>query len=70
LFYIAWDVVFLVGDVSTMTAFWAHVGGFLAGLLIAITCAFMGWLRPEEDEQTLLQMVGIQGRNPVRFVQR
>ena len=70
LFYVAWDVVFLVGDTSTTTAVWAHVGGFLAGFLIAIACAFMWWLRPEEDEQTLLQMVGIQGRNPVRFVQR
>jgi membrane associated rhomboid family serine protease len=58
LFYVAWDALFIVGGVTTTTAAWAHVGGFLAGFLIAFVCAYRGWLRPEEDEQTLLQVLG------------
>lgn len=62
LFYVAWDLLFIVVGAQTSTAVWAHVGGFAAGFLIAFLCASRGWLRPEEDEQTLLQILGVRGR--------
>lgn len=59
LFWIAWDVLFLGIGAETSTALWGHVGGFVAGFAIAMLCAWTGWIKPTQDEQTLLQVFGI-----------
>ncbi len=59
LFYVAWDVTFILLGAGGSVALWAHVGGLLAGFVIAFVAAYVGWLRPEEDEQTLLQVLRI-----------
>ncbi len=56
LFWVAWDVLFLGLGAETDTALWAHVGGFLVGFSIAMICALTGWIKPTQDEQTLLQI--------------
>jgi len=57
-FWIAWDVLFLVIGSTTPVALWAHVGGFVAGFAVAMLCAKKGFIKPTEDEQTLLQVFG------------
>jgi membrane associated rhomboid family serine protease len=37
-------------------ALWAHMGGFTFGFLAALLCALLGWVKPEEDEETLVQV--------------
>ena len=39
-------------------ALWAHMGGFLTGFSIALLAAWMGWIKPTRDEETLLQVMG------------
>ncbi len=56
-FWVAWDTLFLVLGASTGTAVWAHIGGFAVGFAIATTCALTGWVKPTQDEQTLLQVL-------------
>jgi membrane associated rhomboid family serine protease len=59
LFWVAWDTLFLGLGADTDVALWAHVGGFAAGFGIALVCAFTGWIKPTQDEQTLLQVLKI-----------
>jgi membrane associated rhomboid family serine protease len=59
LFWIAWDVIWLVSGLEFSVAFWGHIGGFLTGLAIALLCAATGWIKPTRDEQTLLQVLGV-----------
>jgi len=35
------------------------VGGFVAGLAVAMLLAATGWVKPKEDEETLLQVLGL-----------
>jgi membrane associated rhomboid family serine protease len=67
--YIAWDIISVMLDLQPGVALEAHLGGFAAGFGVAFTCAYMGWLIPEDDEQTLLQMLNIKGRYKKEFVQ-
>ena len=62
LFWIAWDLFFLIHNAPTQVAHWAHVGGFLTGFIIALVCAFTGLIKPTQDEQTLLDVLGISRR--------
>lgn len=57
-FWVAWDVLFLVIGSTTRVALSAHVGGFVLGFSVAIFCAKTGFIKPTEDEQTLLQVFG------------
>ena len=47
----------LGGDIGI--SLWAHIGGFCAGLAIGLTCALLGIIKPTQDEQTLLQLIGV-----------
>ena len=62
LMWVAWSslVVWhlsLGGDIGI--SLWAHIGGFCAGLAIGLTCALLGLIKPTQDEQTLLQLIGV-----------
>jgi len=59
LFWVAWDLFFLWLQVPLRVALWGHVGGFCGGLSIGLTCALLGWVKPTQDEQTLLQLLGV-----------
>ena len=59
LFWVAWDVFFLWLQVPLRVALWGHIGGFCAGLSIGLTCALLGLVKPTQDEQTLLQLIGV-----------
>ena len=59
LMWVAWDVFFLAIGVSSGVALWAHVGGFVTGLTIALLCLWTGLVKPTQDEQTILQVLGI-----------
>ncbi len=59
LMYLAWDVLYLAVGANVSTALWAHVGGFLAGFGAALLCLLTGRVMPTQDEQTLLQLLGI-----------
>lgn len=58
LLWVAWDVVSLALGSNAGVALWAHLGGFIAGFAIALVCALAGWVKPTQDEQTLLQIFG------------
>ena len=36
LFYIAFDVVYVIGKLESGTAHWAHLGGFISGVAMAM----------------------------------
>ena len=57
LFWVAWDVLYLVLGTSGGVALWAHVGGFAAGFGIAMICALAGLIKPTKDEQTIFQVL-------------
>jgi membrane associated rhomboid family serine protease len=59
LYWVAWDVVSAAAQFSTGTAYMSHIGGFLLGFAVALTCLLGGWLSPTQDEQSLLQAMGI-----------
>ncbi len=59
LFWFAWNVFYLSLGADMGIALWGHVGGFVAGFAIALLCAWTGWIKPTQDEQTLLQVLGI-----------
>ncbi len=59
LFWVAWDIIYLALGANMGVAFWGHIGGFCAGLSIGLTCALVGWIKPTQDEQTLLQLIGV-----------
>lgn len=59
LFWVAWDIFYLALGAELGVAFWGHIGGFCAGLAIALTCALLGLVKPTQDEQTLLQLIGL-----------
>lgn len=56
LYWLLWDIGSLVLDAGGGVAFWAHVGGFASGFGIGMACAALGYVQPNEDEQTLLQV--------------
>ena len=56
IFWIAWDVLYLMLGVATGVALWSHVGGFVCGFAVAILLAFVSIVKPTQDEQTLLQV--------------
>lgn len=58
IFWFAWDVFSLSLGIGGNVALWGHIGGFLTGFLIALLCTGAGWIKPTEDEQTLLQLLG------------
>lgn len=60
--WLLWDVAMLLIGWVGGTAVWAHVGGFAVGFAVAFLFAWMGWIRATQDEQTLLDLLGI----PVR----
>lgn len=55
-YWVAWDVLYLLLGAQTGVALWAHVGGFVFGLAVAIVLAVSGLVKPTQDEQTLLQV--------------
>ena len=59
LLWLAWDVLCLSLDASGGVALWSHVGGFLAGFVLATVVAAAGWSKPTPDEQTLFEMLGV-----------
>ncbi|MGB2824459.1 MAG: rhomboid family intramembrane serine protease, partial [Phycisphaerae bacterium] len=60
LYWVAWDVLCIIWvGTEGPVAYWAHVGGFAAGFAIALLLAATGWVKPKEDERTLLQVFGI-----------
>ncbi len=56
LLWVGWDLLFLALGASMGVALWAHVGGFATGFGIAWLCAAYGWIKPSEDEETLVQI--------------
>lgn len=53
----AWFLLDLWGAFSPEvgnTAYWAHIGGFLAGAIMGVLVTAMGWVRMSEDEATPL----------------
>ncbi len=62
LMWVGWDFLFLSLGAETGVALWSHVGGFSTGFLIALTMAAFGWIKPDQDEQTLLQVLAGSGR--------
>jgi len=58
IFWIVWNVLILVLGTGGRVALWAHLGGFAAGLAIGLLYAVTGWIKPTEDEHTLLQVLG------------
>jgi len=58
LIWFAWDVLMLYLGAGGV-GYWCHVGGFAAGFLIAMLLAVTGWVKPVEDEQTLLEVFGL-----------
>ncbi len=58
LFWLAWDVLMLLMGPGRV-AYWAHVGGFVAGFAVALLLAATGWVKPTEDDETLLQVFGV-----------
>ncbi len=59
LYWVAWDVFYLLMGAEIGVALWGHIGGFVAGFGIAWICAVLGWVKPTQDEQTLLQVLGL-----------
>jgi membrane associated rhomboid family serine protease len=57
LFWVGWDVFSLSTGGEKGVALWSHVGGFSFGFLAAMLCAKRGWVKPAEDEETLLQVL-------------
>ncbi len=41
LFYIAFDVLYTSLGIDDQVAHWAHLGGFIAGVLVAVTCLLL-----------------------------
>ncbi len=62
LMWVGWDFLFLSLGAETGIALWSHVGGFSTGFLIALATAAFGWIKPDQDEQTLLQVLSGSGR--------
>lgn len=56
IYWLAWDIGSLLLSSSSQVAYWAHVGGFLAGFVVAFACVKTKLIKPTEDEQTLLQV--------------
>jgi len=61
LFWVGWDVLEFSLGIQGRVAVWAHLGGFALGFLAGLLCASRGWIKPEPDEQTLLQILGSGG---------
>jgi len=59
LFWVGWDVLHLIWGSQGGVAYVSHVGGFAAGFGVALASAAIGWIRPTEDEQTLLEVLGL-----------
>ena len=57
--YVLWDALTIYLDATGNVAVWAHIGGFIAGLSIAVLCLLLGWVRTSQDEQSLLHVLKI-----------
>ena len=55
--WVVWDVVCLALGWNAGVALWAHLGGFTVGFAVAVMCSLAGWIKPTQDEQTLLQVL-------------
>jgi membrane associated rhomboid family serine protease len=60
--WVAWDLLFAILGVETGVALMAHLGGFVAGFGAGWICAASGWIKPTQDEETLLQVFGTRKR--------
>ena len=58
-FWVAWDAATLGMEAGKGVALWAHLTGFGTGLAIAIACLATGLIKTTQDEQSLLQLLGI-----------
>lgn len=56
LFYFAFDIWGAVAGLPG-TAYWAHIGGFAAGVAVAVFVLQAGWIRMDQDERSLLQVI-------------
>jgi membrane associated rhomboid family serine protease len=58
-YYVGWDLWFIVTGMESNVAVWAHFGGFVSGLGIAIGLYYLRWVPEEETEENLFQTMGI-----------
>ena len=54
---IVWDILSLTCMAGSGVALWSHIGGFVAGFVLALICAQRGWVKPTTYEETLLQVL-------------
>lgn len=55
-----WFILDVLGSLhsSTGIAYWAHIGGFLAGFFLAVVLLQKGWVKLYPGEKTLIHMAG------------
>jgi len=56
--WVVWNILYLFLGVDFGVALWGHLGGFFAGFGVALVLAGTGIIKPTQDEQTLLQVLG------------
>ena len=56
LFWFAFDVYGALGG-GGLVAYWAHVGGFVAGFALAAALLHFGWVEMRSTETSLLDMI-------------
>jgi membrane associated rhomboid family serine protease len=55
LFWFAWDIIWAVTGLGGEVAYWAHIGGFLAGMGMGVACLKWRWATLlDDDHPTLL----------------
>lgn len=57
LYWVIWDAAGLALGAKSGVALWAHLGGFAIGFGITMACVILGFIRPTQDEETLLQVL-------------
>jgi membrane associated rhomboid family serine protease len=57
-YFVGWDIFYLVWGADTGVAVAAHVGGFACGFAVAFVLAWLRVVTPTVDEQTLLEVFG------------
>ncbi len=63
LLYVGWDIFSLATSMDEGIALWAHVGGFVVGVSIALLCLITGLIRPNQDEESILQVLKLRNDN-------